>query len=205
MLLDFNSPVGHLPNNIHDIVCFMRPISNPPVSQRMTWANLLFESLHLVARDIIAPATFEPQKVTTDNPLSVECALAGFLVSCFSFNKNKSAVLRIKGLKGNEETIKDPSAGTVKNLNDFVDKIIHVLIAINMVQAHVKCEELPSTSGSSTCPKRKGKASSSLINDINYSKKQYIKLILTKAYSILEIARVIQIKICKGRDNSKGL
>ncbi|KAI8443655.1 hypothetical protein BY996DRAFT_8515687, partial [Phakopsora pachyrhizi] len=34
-----------------------------------------------VARDIIAPEIFEPQKVTTDNPLSVECALAGFLAS----------------------------------------------------------------------------------------------------------------------------
>ncbi|KAI8460680.1 hypothetical protein BY996DRAFT_6409213 [Phakopsora pachyrhizi] len=88
MLLDSNSPVGHLTKNIHDIVCIMRPISNPPVSQRMIWANLLFESFHLVARDIIAPATFEPQKVTTDNPLSVECALAEFLASCFSFNKN---------------------------------------------------------------------------------------------------------------------
>ncbi|CAH7689445.1 hypothetical protein PPACK8108_LOCUS24526 [Phakopsora pachyrhizi] len=141
--------------------------SNSPVSQRMIWANLLFESFHLFAKDIIAPATFEPQKVTTDNPLSVECALAGFLASCFSFNKNKSAVLPIKGLKGNEETIKDPPSGTFKNLNDFLDKIIHVLIAINMVQAHAKFQGLPSTSGSSTCPKGKGKASSSRIETVS--------------------------------------
>ncbi|KAI8459503.1 hypothetical protein BY996DRAFT_6410128 [Phakopsora pachyrhizi] len=96
MLLDSNIPVGHLPKNIHNIVCIMLPIYNPPVSQWIIWANLLFESLHLVARDIIAPVKFEPQKVTTDNPLSVEFALAGFLASCFSFNKNKSAVLPIE-------------------------------------------------------------------------------------------------------------
>ncbi|KAI8462038.1 hypothetical protein BY996DRAFT_8445806 [Phakopsora pachyrhizi] len=95
--------------------------------------------LNTVARDIIAPIKFEPQKVTTDNPLSVECSLAGFLASCFSFNKNKSAVLPIEGLKVNEEHIKDPAAETFKNLDDFVDKIVHVLIAINMVQAHSKC------------------------------------------------------------------
>ncbi|KAI8450026.1 hypothetical protein BY996DRAFT_6417797 [Phakopsora pachyrhizi] len=170
MLQDSNSPVGHLPKNIHEIVCIMRPISNPPVSQQMIWANLLFESFHLVARDIIAPATFEPQKVTTDNPLSVECALAGFLASCFSFNKNKSAVLPIKGLKGNEETIKDSSSGTFKNLNDFLDKFIHVLIAINMVQAHAKCQDLPSTSGSFTHPKGKGGVRGLMLGSTNWRK-----------------------------------
>ncbi|KAI8456359.1 hypothetical protein BY996DRAFT_6412465 [Phakopsora pachyrhizi] len=95
------------------------------------------------ARDIIAPEKFEPQKVATDNPLSVERALAGFLASCFSFNKNKSAVVPIEGLKGNGEPIKDPAAGMFKNLDDFVDKIAHVLIAINMVQAHSKFPDLP--------------------------------------------------------------
>ncbi|CAH7667077.1 hypothetical protein PPACK8108_LOCUS1455, partial [Phakopsora pachyrhizi] len=81
MLLDFNTPVGHLPKNIHDVVYIMQPICNSPIAQQIIWANLLFESLHLVARDIIAPVKFVLQQVTTENPLSVEYALPGFLAS----------------------------------------------------------------------------------------------------------------------------
>ncbi|KAI8460987.1 hypothetical protein BY996DRAFT_6693851 [Phakopsora pachyrhizi] len=140
MLLDFNTPVGHLPKNIHDIVYIMQPICNPPIAQQMIWANLLFELLHLVSRDIIAPVKFVPQQVTTENPLSVEYSLAGFLASCFSFNKNRGAILPMEGCKANDNTIKDQASGTFKNLDDFVDKIVHVLIAINMVQVHAKCK-----------------------------------------------------------------
>ncbi|CAH7668597.1 hypothetical protein PPACK8108_LOCUS3118 [Phakopsora pachyrhizi] len=136
MLLDFNTPVGHLPKNIHDI-------------------------------DIIAPVKFVPQQVTTENPLSVEYALAGFLASCFSFNKNRGAILPMEGCKANDNTIKDPAAGTFKNIDDFVDKIVHVLIAINMVQAHAKCQENPAGPSSSIRPKRKGKASSSSIETVS--------------------------------------
>ncbi|CAH7685740.1 hypothetical protein PPACK8108_LOCUS20313 [Phakopsora pachyrhizi] len=167
MLLDFNTPVGHLPKNIHDIVYIMQPICIPPIAQQMIWANLLFESLHLVARDIIAPVKFVPQQVTTENPLSVEYALAGFLASCFSFNKNRGAILPMEGCKANDNTIKDPAAGTFKNLDDFVDKIVHVLIAINMVQAHAKCQDNPAGPSSSIRPKRKGKASSSSIENVS--------------------------------------
>ncbi|CAH7677652.1 hypothetical protein PPACK8108_LOCUS12827 [Phakopsora pachyrhizi] len=167
MLLDFNTPVGHLPKNIHDIVYIMQPICNPPIAQQMIWANLLFESLHLVARDIIAPVKFVPQQVTTENPLSVEYALAGFLASCFSFNKNRGAILPMEGCKANDNTIKDPAAGTFKNLDDFVDKIVHVLIAINMVQAHAKCQDNPAGPSSSIHPKRKGKPSSSSIETVS--------------------------------------
>ncbi|CAH7668834.1 hypothetical protein PPACK8108_LOCUS3390 [Phakopsora pachyrhizi] len=167
MLLDFNTPVGHLPKNIHDIVYIMQPICNPPIAQQMIWANLLFESLHLVARDIIAPVKFVPQQVTTENPLSVEYALAGFLASCFSLNKNRGAILPMEGSKANDNTIKDPAAGTFKNLDNFVDKIVHVLIAINMVQAHAKCQDNPAGPSSSIHPKRKGKASSSSIETVS--------------------------------------
>ncbi|CAH7685136.1 expressed protein, partial [Phakopsora pachyrhizi] len=167
MLLDFNTPVGHLPKNIHDIVYIMQPICNPPIAQQMIWANLLFELLHLVARDIIAPVKFVPQQVTTENPLSVEYALAGFLASCFSFNKNRGAILPMEGCKANDNTIKDPAAGTFKNLDDFVNKIVHVLIAINMVQAHAKCQDNPAGPSSSIRPKRKGKASSSSIETVS--------------------------------------
>ncbi|KAI8450369.1 hypothetical protein BY996DRAFT_7387725 [Phakopsora pachyrhizi] len=167
MLLDFNTHVGHLPKNIHAIVYIMQPICNPPIAQQMIWANLLFESLHLVARDIIAPVKFVPQQVTTENPLSVEYALAGFLASCFSFNKNRGAILPMEGCKANDNTIKDPAAGTFKNLDDFVDKIVHVLIAINMVQAHAKCQDNPAGPSSSIRPKRKGKASSSSIETVS--------------------------------------
>ncbi|CAH7675816.1 hypothetical protein PPACK8108_LOCUS10884 [Phakopsora pachyrhizi] len=167
MLLDFNTPVGHLPKNIHDIVYIMQPICNPPIAQQMIWANLLFESLHLFARDIIAPVKFVPQQVTTENPLSVEYALAGFLASCFSFNKNRGAILPMEGCKANDNTIKDPAAGTFKNLDNFVDKIVHVLIAINMVQAHAKCQDNPTGPSSSIRPKRKGKASSSSIETVS--------------------------------------
>ncbi|KAI8454080.1 hypothetical protein BY996DRAFT_7117818 [Phakopsora pachyrhizi] len=152
MLLDFSTPVGHLPKNIHDIVYVMQPICNPPIAQQMIWANLLFELLHLVARDIIARVKFVPQQVTTENPLSVEYALAGFLASC---------------CKANDNTIKDPASGTFKNLDDFVDKIVHVLIAINMVQAHAKCQDNPAGPSSSIRPKRKGKASSSSIETVS--------------------------------------
>ncbi|CAH7686356.1 hypothetical protein PPACK8108_LOCUS20997 [Phakopsora pachyrhizi] len=154
MLLDFNTPVGHLPKNIHDIFYIMQPICNPPIAQQMIWANLLFESLHLVARDIIAPVKFVPQQVTTENPLSVEYALAG-------------AILPMEGCKANDNTIKDPAARTFKNLDDFVDKIVHVLIAINMVQAQAKCQDNPAGPSSSICPKRKGKASSSSIETVS--------------------------------------
>ncbi|CAH7690208.1 hypothetical protein PPACK8108_LOCUS25480 [Phakopsora pachyrhizi] len=167
MLLDFNTPVGHLPKNIHDIVYIMQPICNPPIAQQMIWANLLFESLHLVARDIIAPVKFVPQQVTTENPLSVEYALTGFLASCFSFNKNRGAILPMEGCKANDNTIKDPAAGTFKNLDGFVDKIVHVLIAINMVQAHAKCQDNPAGPSSSIRPKGKGKASSSSIETVS--------------------------------------
>ncbi|KAI8454788.1 hypothetical protein BY996DRAFT_6413627 [Phakopsora pachyrhizi] len=119
----------------------------------MIWVILLFEYLHLVTRDIIVPVKFVTQQVTTENPLSVECALAGFL--------NRGTILPLKGLKGNDNTIKDTAAGTFKDLDDLVDKIVHILLAINMVQAHAKHQEIPSTPSSSTCPKRKGKASSS--------------------------------------------
>ncbi|KAI8459926.1 hypothetical protein BY996DRAFT_6756842 [Phakopsora pachyrhizi] len=167
MLLDFNTPVGHPPKNIHEVVYIMQPICNPPIAQQMIWANLLFESLHLVARNIIAPVKFGPQQVATENPLSVEYALAGFLASCFSFNKNRGAILPMEGCKSNDNTIKDPATGTFKNLDDFVDKIVHVLIAINMVQAHAKFQENPSGPSSSIHPKCKGKASSSSIETVS--------------------------------------
>ncbi|KAI8443290.1 hypothetical protein BY996DRAFT_8278041 [Phakopsora pachyrhizi] len=140
MLLDFNTPVGHLPKNIHDIVYIMQPIT---------------------------PVKFVPQQVTTENPLSVEYALAGFLASCFSFNKNRGAILPMEGCKAIDNTIKDPAAGTFKNLYDFVDKIVHVLIAINMVQAHAKFQDNPAGPSSSIHPKRKGKASSSSIETVS--------------------------------------
>ncbi|KAI8454025.1 hypothetical protein BY996DRAFT_7120607, partial [Phakopsora pachyrhizi] len=156
IFLDFNTPVGHLPKNIHDVVYIMQPKS-----------NLLFESLHLVARDIIAPVKFVPQQVTTENPLSVKSALAGFLSSCFSFNKNRGAILPMEGCKANDNTIKDPASGTFKNLDDFIDKIVHVLKAINMVQAHAKCQDNPAGPSSFICPKGKGKASISSIETIS--------------------------------------
>ncbi|KAI8453691.1 hypothetical protein BY996DRAFT_7140784 [Phakopsora pachyrhizi] len=167
ILLDFNTPVGHLPKSIHDIVYIMQPICNPPIAQQMIWANLLFEWLHLVVRDIIAPVKFVPQQITTENSLSVEYALAGFLASCFSFNKNRGAILPMEGCKANDNTIKDPAAGTFKNLDDFVDKIVHVLIAINMVQAHAKFQDNPAGLSSSIRPKHKGKASSSSIETVS--------------------------------------
>ncbi|CAH7688609.1 hypothetical protein PPACK8108_LOCUS23586 [Phakopsora pachyrhizi] len=167
MLLDFSTPVGHLPKNIHDIVYVMQPICNPPIAQQMIWANLLFELLHMVARDIIAPVKFVPQQVTTENPLSVEYNLAGFLESCFSFNKNRGAILPMGGCKANDNTIKDPASGTFKNLDNFVDKIFHVLIAINMVQAHAKCQDNPAGPSSSIHPKSKGKSSSSSIETVS--------------------------------------
>ncbi|KAI8457057.1 hypothetical protein BY996DRAFT_6411919 [Phakopsora pachyrhizi] len=155
MLVDFNTLVGHLPKNINDIVYIIQPISNIKIAQRMIWANPLFESLHSVTRDIIAPVKFVPQQVIIENPLSVECALAGFKAPCFSFNKNRGTILPMKGCKGNDNTIKDTAAETFKNLDDLVDKIVHILIAINMVQEHAKCQEILSTPSSSTCPKRK--------------------------------------------------
>ncbi|KAI8455502.1 hypothetical protein BY996DRAFT_8686272 [Phakopsora pachyrhizi] len=78
--------------------------------------------------DDVAPVKFVPQQVTTENPLSVEYALAGFLASCFSFNKNRGAILPMEGF--------------------------HVLIAINMVQAHAKCQDNPAGPSSSIRPKR---------------------------------------------------
>ncbi|CAH7675214.1 hypothetical protein PPACK8108_LOCUS10191 [Phakopsora pachyrhizi] len=174
MLLDFNTLVGHLPKNIHDIVYIMQPICNPPFAQQMIWANLLFELLHLVARDIIAPVKFVPQQVTTENPLSVEYALAGFLASCFSFNKNRGAILPMEGCKANDNTIKDPASGTFKNLDDFMDKIVHVLIAINMVQAHAKCKDNPAGPSSSIGLKHKGKASSSSIETVSSKSLQLV-------------------------------
>ncbi|CAH7673198.1 expressed protein [Phakopsora pachyrhizi] len=167
MFLNFNTPVGHLPKNIHEIVYIMQPKCNPPIAQQMIWANILFELLHLVARDIIAPVKFVPQQVTTENPLSFEYALAGFLASCFSFNKNRGAILPMEGCEANDNTIKESAAGTFKNLDDFVDKIVHVLIAINMVQAHSKCQDNPAGPSSSIRPKRKGKASSSSIETVS--------------------------------------
>ncbi|KAI8450677.1 hypothetical protein BY996DRAFT_7363088 [Phakopsora pachyrhizi] len=167
LLFDFNTPVGHLPKNIHDIVYVMQPICNPQIAQQMIWANFLFELLHLVARDIIAPVKFVPQQVTTENPLSVEYALAGFLASCFSFHKNRGAILPMEGYKANDNTIKDSASGTFKNLDDFVDKIVHVLIAINMVQVHAKCQDNPAGPSSSICPKCKGKTSSSSIETVS--------------------------------------
>ncbi|KAI8457215.1 hypothetical protein BY996DRAFT_6922355 [Phakopsora pachyrhizi] len=140
MLLDFSTPVGHLPKNIHDIVYVMQPIS---------------------------PVKFVPQQVTTENPLSVEYTLAGFLASCFSFNKNRGAILPMEGCKANDNTIKHPASGTFKNLDAFVDKIVHVLIAINMVQAHAKCQDNPAGPSSSIHPKCKGKSSSSSIETVS--------------------------------------
>ncbi|KAI8446063.1 hypothetical protein BY996DRAFT_6551493 [Phakopsora pachyrhizi] len=129
----------------------MQPICNSPIAEQIIWANLLFESLHLVARDIIAPVKFAPQQVTTENHLSVEYTFAGFLALCFSFNKNRGVILPMEGFEANDNTIKDPAAGTFKNLDDFVEKIVHVLIAINLVQAHEKCQDIPSSPSSSTC------------------------------------------------------
>ncbi|CAH7689065.1 hypothetical protein PPACK8108_LOCUS24124 [Phakopsora pachyrhizi] len=142
MLLDFSTPVGHLQKNIHDIVYVMQPICNPPIAQQMIWANLLFELLHMVARDIIAPVKFVPQQ-------------------------NRGAILPMEGCKANDNTIKDPASGTFKNLDNFVDKIVHVLIAINMVQEHAKCQDNPAGPSSSIHPKRKGKSSSSSIETVS--------------------------------------
>ncbi|CAH7690690.1 hypothetical protein PPACK8108_LOCUS26115, partial [Phakopsora pachyrhizi] len=72
-----------------------------------------------------------------------------------------------KGCKSNDNTIKDPASGTFKNLDDFVDKIVHVLIAINMAQAHAKCQDIPSAPAHPSYPKRKGKASGSSIETVS--------------------------------------
>ncbi|KAI8444896.1 hypothetical protein BY996DRAFT_8042191, partial [Phakopsora pachyrhizi] len=142
MLLDFNTSVSHLPKNIYEVFCIMQPICNPPIAQQMICANLLFKLIHLVAMDIIAPVRFVLQKVTTENPLSVEYSLA-----------IRGAILPMEDCN-------------FKNLDEFVDKIVHVLIAINMAQAHAKCQDIPSTPSSSTPPKMKGKASSSSIETV---------------------------------------
>ncbi|CAH7688633.1 hypothetical protein PPACK8108_LOCUS23614 [Phakopsora pachyrhizi] len=82
-------------------------------------------------------------------------------------NENRGAILPMEGCKANDNTIKDPASGTFKNLDDLIDKIVHVLKAINMVQAHAKCQDNPAGPSSFICSKGKGKASISSIETIS--------------------------------------
>ncbi|CAH7680104.1 hypothetical protein PPACK8108_LOCUS13321, partial [Phakopsora pachyrhizi] len=144
VLYNSQTSIGHLPKHVQEIVQILQPLSNPSHFRRTLWANLLFESINLVSREVTPPATFNPQNATDSNPLAVETALAGFLGSCFSFNKKKAAVLSIEG---NPESSMNSCSRNFKNLDDFVDRIIHLLLALNMVRAHAKCGEISAENG----------------------------------------------------------
>ncbi|KAI8458550.1 hypothetical protein BY996DRAFT_8405236 [Phakopsora pachyrhizi] len=192
-----NSNASGDPNNIHSTLMVGPPDSNctpfnsdlainPAVTNS---ANTLIPKVplpcysgeHLSFKNFILEYNFGIESVELPNylPSGIEIksdygtSISQWLkhlddvASCFSFNKNRGAILPMEGFKAIYNTIKDPAAGTFKNLDDFMDKIVHVLIAINMVQAHAKCQDNPAGPSSSIRPTGKGKASSSSIETVS--------------------------------------
>ncbi|KAI8450592.1 hypothetical protein BY996DRAFT_6490397 [Phakopsora pachyrhizi] len=159
-----NSNVSGDPNNINSTLMVGRPDSN----------CTFFDSDSAINPAVTNSANTLIPKV----PLCFECYSGKHLsfkniILEYNFGYYGTSIsqwlkhLDDVGCKANDNTIKDPAAGTFKNLDDFVDKIVHVLIAINMVQAHAKCQDNPAGPSSSIRPKRKGKASSSSIETVS--------------------------------------
>ncbi|KAI8455843.1 hypothetical protein BY996DRAFT_8686110 [Phakopsora pachyrhizi] len=146
-----NSNASGDPNNIYSTLMAGPPDSNcTPINSDLAINPAVTNSANTLIPKVPLPV---PVSCPSRFFFQHEDVLSATLGSIYH---NRGAILPMEGCKANDNTIKDPASGTFKNLDDFVDKIVHVLIAINMVQEHAKCQDNPAGPSSSIHPKRKG-------------------------------------------------
>ncbi|MBW0525119.1 hypothetical protein O181_064834 [Austropuccinia psidii MF-1] len=94
----------------------------------------MFESISLVSYNVIAPKPYVAPTSNSTNPLGLKRGAVEYLSSCLSKLKQRETQLRIEGGRPDIEILTKPH----KNLEDLMDKVIHLIIAYNMVCAHKK-------------------------------------------------------------------
>ncbi|MBW0539707.1 hypothetical protein O181_079422 [Austropuccinia psidii MF-1] len=98
------------------------------------WANVMFESISLVSYNVTAPTPYVTPTSNLTNLLGLEWGAVEYLASCLSKSKQHATKLSIEGGGAENEILTKPH----KNLEDLIDKVIHFMIAYNMVRAHTK-------------------------------------------------------------------
>ncbi|MBW0548167.1 hypothetical protein O181_087882 [Austropuccinia psidii MF-1] len=96
----------------------------------------MFESISLVPYDVIAPKPYVALTSNLTDPLGLKQGAVEYLASCLSKLKQCETQLSIEG-GGADNAI---STKPHKNLEDLMDKVIHLMILCNMVRAHTKVE-----------------------------------------------------------------
>ncbi|MBW0561856.1 hypothetical protein O181_101571 [Austropuccinia psidii MF-1] len=96
----------------------------------------MFESISLVSYNVIAPKPYVAPTSNLTDPLGLKQGAVEYLASCFSKLKKRETQLSIEGGGADNEISTKPH----KNLEDLMDKVIHLMIVYNMVHAHTKVE-----------------------------------------------------------------
>ncbi|MBW0593328.1 hypothetical protein O181_133043 [Austropuccinia psidii MF-1] len=127
-------PPDNLPNSEHSFFKIVQSLLYPTNPAKHFWANVMFEFISLVSYNVIAPKTYVAPTSNLTNPLGLEWGAVEYLASCFSKLKECTTQLSIEGGRADNEISTKPH----KNLEDLMEKVIHLMMAYNMVCAHTK-------------------------------------------------------------------
>ncbi|MBW0538992.1 hypothetical protein O181_078707 [Austropuccinia psidii MF-1] len=127
-------PPDNLPKSEHSFFKMVQSLLYPANPVKHFWANVMFESISLVSYDVIAPKPYVAPTSNLTDPLGLEWGAVEYLASCLSESKQRATQLSIEGGWAYNEISTKPH----KNLEDLMDKFIHLMIAYNMVRAHTQ-------------------------------------------------------------------
>ncbi|MBW0561822.1 hypothetical protein O181_101537 [Austropuccinia psidii MF-1] len=112
----------------------VKSILYPANPGKNLWENVMFESISLVSYNVISPQPYVAPTSNSTDPLGLERGAIEYLASCLSKSKQRAIQLSVKdGWADNEISTK-----LHKNLEDLMNKVIHLIIAYNMVHANTK-------------------------------------------------------------------
>ncbi|MBW0546086.1 hypothetical protein O181_085801 [Austropuccinia psidii MF-1] len=127
-------PPDNLPKSEHSFFKMIQSLLYPANTVRHFWANVMFESISLVLYNVIASKPYVALTSNLTNPLALKWGEVEYLASCLSKLKQHETQHSIEGGRADNEI----STKLHKNLEDLMDKVIHLMIAYNMVCAHIK-------------------------------------------------------------------
>ncbi|MBW0523020.1 hypothetical protein O181_062735, partial [Austropuccinia psidii MF-1] len=134
LMKESGKPPDNLSKAEHSFSKMVQSLLDPSHTITNFWANVMFESIILVSYNVIAPKPFVAPTTSLTNPLGIELGVVEYLASCLSKSKKRATQLRIEGGGAHNEISTKPH----KNLEDLMDTVIHLMIAYNMVCAHMK-------------------------------------------------------------------
>ncbi|MBW0543764.1 hypothetical protein O181_083479 [Austropuccinia psidii MF-1] len=136
LMMESTKPPDNLPKSEHSFFKMVQSLLYPSNPIKHFWANVIFESISLVSYNVIAPKPYVAPTSNSTNPFGLKRGAVEYLASCLSKSKQRATLLRIEGGGAENEIL----IKLHKNLEYLMDKVIHLMIAYNIVRAHTKVE-----------------------------------------------------------------